>query len=144
MEKKMKYAYPVDLEQNHDGSWTATFPGLPGATDGTTKDEALQEATDLLVSALSFYVEDGKPIPVPATPAGRPVVYVPLLEAAKFALHTAMLEQGLTNRELGERLGVTEAIVRRLRDPLHESKISRVEVALRAVGVQAGIEVIPA
>ena len=137
----MKYAYPVDLEQNPDGSWSATFPGLPGATDGKTRDKALREAEDLLVSALSFYVEDGKPIPAPGVHDGRPVVYVPLLEAAKFALHTAMLEQGLTNRELGERLGVTEAIIRRLRDPLHESKIGRVEAALRAVGIQAGIEV---
>ena len=138
----MLYAYPVDLETNPDGTITASFEGLPGATDGATREEALREAQDLLVTSLSIYVDDGAAVPVPPAANGRPLVYVPMLEAAKLALHTAMLENRVSNVELARRLGVAESSVRRMRDLLHESKIGRVEAALRALGRQATIEVL--
>ena len=40
---------------------TATFEGLSGATFGANEAEALREAEDLLVSALSIFVDEGKP-----------------------------------------------------------------------------------
>ncbi|MFT9385505.1 MAG: hypothetical protein ABF577_00840 [Acetobacter sp.] len=138
----MLYAYPVDLETNPDGTITASFEGLPGATDGRTRQEVLREAQNLLVTALSIYVEDGLAVPVPPAARGRPLVYVPMLEAAKVALHSAMLEHQISNVGLARRLGVPESSVRRLRDLLHESKIGRVEAALNALGRQATVEVL--
>ena len=138
----MRYAYPATLEAQPEGGFTATFEGLPGATQGETAAEALREAEDLLVTALSFYTDDGRPLPRPGPAEGRPVVEVPSLVAAKLALHDAMLEQSIGNVELAARLGLDEKAVRRLRDPLHRSHIGAVEAALRALGRRLLVEVV--
>ncbi len=90
---------------------------------------------------MSALVEDNHPIPPPSPAAGRPVVSVPALAAAKLALHDAMLQAHLSNVELGRRLGLDEKEVRRLRDPLHRSHIDRVEAALRVLGKRLEVEV---
>jgi antitoxin HicB len=138
----MRYAFPAVLEAQPEGGFTVFFEGLPGATQGETKAEALREAEDLLETALSFYVEDGRPIPRPSPADGRPVVAVGPLAAAKLALHEAMLEGGVGNVELAKRLGLDEKAVRRLRDPLHRSHIGAVETALRALGRRLVVEVL--
>ena len=51
-----------------------------------------------------------------------------------------MRNQGLTNVALGERLGISEAAVRKLLDPDHRSHISTVERALRALGRSLVVE----
>jgi len=45
-----------------------------------------------------------------------------------------MREAGITNVELARRLGVTEAVVRRLLDPDHETKDRKLAAALGALG----------
>jgi antitoxin HicB len=141
----IRYAYPVILEPEADSDGiTAMFNGLPGATWGATKAEALTLAEDLLVTALSVYTDDDKPLPRPAPARGRPVVSVPPLVAAKLALHDAMLSAGVSNVELGRRIGSDEKSVRRLRDPLHRSHIGAIETALRALGQRLAVETEPA
>ena len=50
------YVFPVELEQEEDGRWSASIPLLPGcATWGRTKEEALkslQEATKAYLEVL--------------------------------------------------------------------------------------------
>jgi antitoxin HicB len=72
------------------------------------------------------------------------VVSVPALAAAKLALHQAMLDACVSNVELGRRLGIDEKAVRRLRDPLHRSKVETIEAALRALGQRLEVVVRPA
>jgi antitoxin HicB len=130
----MRYAYPVDILAAPDGV-TLTFPDVPEAiTCGDTVDQALDRAQAALVSALSFYVDDARPVPRPSAASGRPMVAVTILEAAKLALHDAMIAGNLSNIELGRRLGLDEKAVRRLRDPLHRSHVGQVEAALRELG----------
>ncbi len=74
---------------------------------------------------------------------GRTIVAVPALEAAKLALHDAMLTAKVSNVDLAHRLGIDEKAVRRLRDPLHRSRIEAVEEALHALGRQLEIAVAP-
>jgi antitoxin HicB len=137
----MRYAYPVDVQEAADGV-TVTCPDVPEmVTQGNTRAEALRHAPDALVSALSFYVDDGRPLPRPSAARGRPVVAVTALEAAKLALHDAMLEAGTSNVELARRLEIDEKSVRRLRDPLHRSHIGQIEAALRVLGKRLAIEV---
>jgi antitoxin HicB len=112
-----------------------TFPDVPEAiTDGDTEAEVAMMAEDALVTALSFYTDDGRPLPRPSVAHGRPMARVPPLVAAKLALHEAMLAAGISNVELGRRIGLDEKAVRRLRDPLYRSHIGGVETALRALG----------
>jgi antitoxin HicB len=137
----MRYAYPVEVEEAPDGV-TVTCADVPEmVTDGKTRAEALERAADALVTALSFYVDDGRSLPRPSPARGRPVVTVTALETAKLALHDAMISAGLSNVQLGRRLGMDEKAVRRLRDPLHRSHIGAVEAALRALGKRVEVTV---
>ncbi len=137
----MRYAYPVDVKEAADGV-TVTCPDVPElVTSGASRAEAAARAADALVTALAFYVDEGQPLPRPSAPRGRPMVSVAALEAAKLALHDAMLAAGLSNVELAHRLGLDEKAVRRLRDPLHRSHIGTVEAALRILGKRIDVDV---
>jgi len=131
----MRYAYPYDQASQPEGGWTVTFPDVPEAiTEGDTEEEVAAMAEDALVSALSFYTDEGRPLPRPSAANGRPVAPVPPLVAAKLALHDAMLADGVSNVVLGKRLGLDEKALRRLRDPLYRSHIGGIETALRSLG----------
>jgi antitoxin HicB len=140
----MRYSYPVVIEEAPDGI-TVTCPDVPElVTEGDTRAEALERAVDALVTALSFYVDEGKPAPVPSSAKGRTVVAVPVMEAAKLALHDAMVAAGVSNVEMARRLGLDEKQVRRLRDPLQRSHIGSVETALRSLGRRLELSVMEA
>ena len=140
----MRYAYPAEINEALDGV-TVTFPDVPEAiSDGATRAEAIERAADALVSALSFYVDDSKRLPRPSAAKGRAMVSVTVLEAAKLALHEAMVEANLSNIELGRRMGLDERAIRRLRDPLHRSHIGQVEAALRSLGKRIEVSVMEA
>jgi antitoxin HicB len=114
----MRYAYPHELAPQAAGGFTVTFPDVPEAiTQGESEGEAAAMAEDALVAALSFYTDNGEPLPRPSPADGRKLAYVPPLVAAKLALHDIMLAAGISNVVLARRLGVDEKIVRRLRDP---------------------------
>jgi antitoxin HicB len=70
----------------------------------------------------------------------REQIPLPPLAAAKLALCEAMRRQEISNAELARRLGITEAVVRRLVDPDHASRIERVQAALAALGVELVVE----
>ena len=125
---------PVDIGEEREGV-TVTCPDVPEmVTAGATRAEALAHAPDALVSALSFYVDENRALPWPSPARGRTVVAVPALEAAKLALHDAMIAANISNVELARQLGLDEKAVRRLRDPLHRSRIEAVEAALQSLG----------
>lgn len=131
----MRYAYPYDLTLQPEGGFTVTFPDIPEAiTQGENEEEAAAMAEGALVTALSFYTDNAEPLPHPSPARGRRLARVPPLVAAKLALHGAMLAACLSNVALARRLGVDEKIVRRLRDPLHKSRIDQIDIALRALG----------
>ena len=136
----MRYAFPYALAPQPERGFTVTFPDVPEAiTQGETEEEAAAMAEDALVTALSFYTDRGEALPRPSPARGRPLAYVPPLVAAKLALHDAMLAAGISNVALARQLGSDEKTVRRLRDPLHQSRINQVDAALRALGKRMGI-----
>jgi antitoxin HicB len=137
----MRYAYPAEVLEESDGV-TVSFPDVPGAiTCGDTRAEALERGQDALISMLSVYVGENRALPRPSPARGRPLVPVTALDGAKLALHDAMLGAKMSNVELGRRLGMDEKQVRRLRDPLHQSHIGKVEAALRILGKRLEVEV---
>jgi antitoxin HicB len=137
----MRYSYPTEIDEAPDGI-TVTFPDVPEAiTVAATRDAAMALAQDALVTALSFYADENRPMPAPTPARGRVMVAVPVLEAAKLALHDAMLAGGISNLEMARRLGRDEKAIRRLRDPLHASKIDQVEAALRLLGKRIELSV---
>ena len=140
----MIYAYPCQLiPDEEDGGLVATFPDVPEAiTGGRDRAEALAMAEDALATALAGYVHEKWDIPAPSEAAdGQVSVPVPTVVAAKLALYSAMRAQSITKVELADRLGVSEAAVRKLTNPDHRSHMSQVQKALRAVGRNLKVEV---
>ena len=132
----MRYVYPCVLHAEKGEGYWVSFPDVKGAnTGGSSREEALEMAEDALVAALGGYYYLGEDIPLPS-PVGEGQEPVPLrpVAAAKVALNVAMRDQGVTKVALANRLGVSEAAVRKLCNPDHRSHISTVERALHAVG----------
>ncbi len=129
------FDYPVILTPD-DGTMLVTFPDVPEAiTFGADTDEALMYAVDALESALSFYVDDRKPLPVPGKPKrGQKTVRPSALECAKLGVYQAMMEQGVRKSELARRLGWHMPQVDRLFDLRHASRLDQIEAAARALG----------
>ena len=140
----MRYVYPCNLTPDYEEGrgFVVTFPDVPEAITGAdTEEESIFLAEDALVAALSAYVQFGKDIPVPSSPIdGQRLVAVPPVPAAKLALYTAMREQGLSETELGARIGLDDRAVRNLLDPDYGSHMSQVEKALKLVGRSLVVE----
>jgi antitoxin HicB len=138
----MRYAYPFTLTPDEDGRFVAAFPDVQGAsTDGADEASAIANASDSLIAALIGYVTLREPIPHPSPARGRQTVTLPPMVAAKLALYSAMLEQGVTNAALAERTGMPEARVRRLLDLDHRSDLAEIEIALAELGKRLEIRV---
>ncbi len=139
----MNMAYPISFKTYGSGQVGAFFVDVPEAiTAGATEAQALDRAQDALVVALSSYVDDGRSLPDPSkAKRGQRVVLVPPRVAIKLAIHSAMQDQSMTQAQLGEQLGVDGRQVRRILDLDHESKLSQLESALAALGLQASVEI---
>lgn len=128
--------YPVILEPDGDG-WMVSFPDIPEAlTGGDTREEALENARDALVTAFEFYVEDARQVPLPSVVDGAELVEVPPSVWSKVLLLNAMLEQRLPQIELARRMGTRKQEVQRLVDLRHPTKIDTIARAMAAMGKQ--------
>jgi antitoxin HicB len=136
------FDYPVTLTPDGD-TVLVTFADVPEAiTFGADEDEALLQAVDALETALAFYIEARKPLPVPSQAVvGQPVVRPSALECAKLGVYRAMVEQGVRKAELARRLGWHMPQVDRLLDLGHASRFEHIEAAARALGRRVEITV---
>lgn len=137
----MKFVFPCIIEKDGN-SQVVIFPDIPEAMTQLDPGEDFYGVVhDCLITALRGRVEDREALPVPSAIRGRTVMGTDALEAAKLALYSVMRKQGISNVALAARLGVTEAIVRRLLDLDHRSHIGQVEKALKALGQRLEISV---
>ncbi len=138
----MRHAYPFTLTPDEDGRLVVAFPDVQGAsTDGADEAEAVANAFDCLTAALIGYIRSREPIPRPSAARGRRTVVLPPLVAAKLALYSAMLQQRITDAGLADRMGKSEAEVRRLLDLDRRSDIGQIEAALAELGKRLEIRV---
>jgi antitoxin HicB len=137
--------YYATITVDKGGHYLIKFPDLPGAaTDGTSREEALDEAADCLAEAVAGYLTRRQPVPEPVASGDVAIPLDPLL-AAKAGLNNAMLAAGISRTMLADRLGVDEKAVRRLLDPRHQSHIRSVLRAASLLGLRAhvGFEMTP-
>jgi len=129
------FNYPVTLTPDGD-TLLVTFLDVPEAiTFGADQDDALRRAVDALETALSFYVDGRKPLPVASKPKrGQHTVRLSALERAKLGVYQAMTEQGIKKSELARRLGWHMPQVDRLFDLHHASRLDQIEAAARVLG----------
>lgn len=127
--------YPVTIEQD-GGTWLATFADIPEAiTSGPTKEAALDMAQDALLTAMDFYFDDNRPVPMPSkAKAGQPVAELPASAWSKVLLLNEMLAQKVGPSELATRLHRSPQDVNRLVNIKHPTKIDTIAEALHALG----------
>lgn len=135
------FRYQVTLSEEPDGGYLVTLPAFPEATSqGDTREEALMEAADVLEEVIAARILDKEPLP-PGNATGPDTVIPSLAIAAKAALYLAARDAGLLSPlALSQRLQVGETEARRLLDPRHETRLSRIDAYLRALGVTPRIE----
>ena len=128
--------YPARFQPAKEGGLTVTFRDVPEAiTEGDTMAEAHAAAPDALETALSFYIDERKPLPVPSAPKrGERMVQLSALGMAKTELYEAMAAGKISRAELARRLSCHLEQVSRLLDLTHASKFEQLERALAVVG----------
>ena len=136
--------YPVTLQRLSE-TVLVSFPDVPEAlTEGDTEQDALDEAHDCLVAALSGYIHAGRPIPCPSEKKDPPFIELSPIVTAKLALYRAMREQQIDDGTLAKRLGTTEITVTRFLDLDYRSHIDHIAAALDVLGQHLVVAVHPA
>ena len=136
------FDYPVILTPDGD-TVLVSFIDVPEAiTFGADEDEALLQAVDALESALSFYVEARKPLPVASKARrGQRCVRPSALAGATLGVYQAMTEQGFKKAELARRLGWHKPQVNRLFDLRHACRLDWIDAAARMLGRSLDVRV---
>ena len=135
--------YPVKLSRDTNGTILVDVPDVPEAhTFGDDESEALMRAVDAIESALSFYIDDRKDIPLPSAPKrGMKRVALPALTEAKIALYSTMRANKVGKAELARRLNCHLPQIDRLLDLMHSSRLEQLEAAFRALGKQLSVHI---
>jgi antitoxin HicB len=128
--------FPAKFARAKEGGFVVTFPDIPEAiTQGENIDDAMIHAADALESALDFYFEEGRRVPMPSRPRrGQRVIELPASLSAKVQLLNEMIAQRIRPAVLARRLRVTPQEVTRLIDLRHATKIDGIAGALKALG----------
>jgi len=139
------FRYPARLKADEVG-FTVTFRDIPEAiTAGETREEAIEMAADALATAVDFYFEDKRPVPLPSDPKrGETLIELRTSVTAKVLLLNAMLAQQVTPAELARRMHTRPQEVNRVIDLGHATKIDTIASALAALGMRLELNVIPA
>jgi antitoxin HicB len=135
----VRFAYPAQFSPDDGGAWMVRFRDLPEAiTSGRDMADAIEQAADCLQEALAGRLTRKDAAPEPSKPRqDERLIPVAMYLAPKLALYSSMRRNGVSNADLSRRLGVTEAVIRRMLNPKHETKSGRIEAALRALGKEA-------
>jgi antitoxin HicB len=141
----MSRGFSIDIQ--FDGElYVATSKELPEvATYAEDRPTALDQARDAVDAAVRHRLRKGISVPHPIEMSGlvSTVTLDPIL-MAKLALNQAWRQTGWTKSEFAARLGVTEAIARRLLDPDHENRLSALAGAADVLGFRLVIDLEPA
>ena len=127
-------SYPIVLATGDGGAILATAPDFPEfEAAGRDRDDALVQAVRALEDAIASRIRSGQVVPPPSR--GRTRSTLPTLTAIKVILYQEMNRRGISKAELARRLGWHPTQVGRVLDLRHRSRLDRMDVALRAVGL---------
>jgi antitoxin HicB len=127
--------YPARIQKQQDG-YVVCFRDIPEAlTAGDTRQQAMEMAADSLATAMEFYFEDRRQVPLPSKArAGEAVIDLPASVAVKVLLLNEMLKENITPSKLARRLDASPQTVTRIVDLHHATKIDTLAEAFKAIG----------
>lgn len=137
--------YPALFLEAPEGGYTVTFRDIPEAiTEGDTIEEARAMAADALLTAMDFYFEDGRTVPLPSeAERGEELVALPLSASAKVQLLNLRIGKNVRPADLARSMGIKPQEVTRILDLHHATKIDTLAAAFKAMGVELSIETHP-
>lgn len=136
--------YPAIFKSSPDGGFVVSFRDIPEATtQGDDLNEAMSKAQDALLTAMSFYFDDKRPVPMPSKlRRGERLVNLPISISAKVLLRNEMLAQRIRPVDLARMMQVIPQDVTLLQRLDHKTKIDAIDTALRAMGKQLDVKLV--
>ena len=127
--------YPVNIEPDGSGFFVS-FPDIPEAlTQAETMEEALIMGKDALETALEFYFDDERTVPLPSKyKRGQIVIVLSPSLWAKVLLLNEMILQHVRPADLARKLSIRPQEVTRLMQLKHPTKIDTISNAFNAIG----------
>lgn len=129
--------YELVLTPDDNDTWLITSPHFDEVTTfGHTQEEACRNGLNAIEEAIAGRIARGEDIPFPLkeTPGRGRFVEVPGMVFLKSALHMIMREKGWTRADLMRALKVQREHVDRLFRLDHNSRLSSLEDAFKALG----------
>ena len=128
--------YPATLTPNGEGGYIVTFRDVPEArTEIWDKNELKETATDCLVTAVDFYIEDHRLFPAPSkTKKDDVIIQLPISISAKILLLNTMVSGNIRPVDLAKKMGIKPQEVNRIIDTGHTTKIDTIAKALSVLG----------
>jgi len=129
------FGYPARIQKQKDGH-VVSFRDIPEAlTAGATRQQAVGMAADALATAMEFYFEDRRQVPLPSQARkGEAVIELPASVAVKVLLLNEMLKENITPSKLARKLEASPKTVTRIVDLHHATKIDTLADAFKAIG----------
>ncbi len=128
--------YPATLTPNGEGGYIVTFRDVPEAiTEIWDKNELKETATDCLVTAVDFYIEDHRLFPAPSkTKKDDVIIQLPISISAKILLLNTMVSGNIRPVDLAKKMGIKPQEVNRIIDTGYTTKIDTIAKALSVLG----------
>jgi antitoxin HicB len=135
--------YPIKLKKDTNSSVLVTFPDIPeAATSVHDHADVMIEATAALESALEFYFDDHRAVPMPSLPKrGQQTLMLTASMSAKVLLLNEMLKQNVRPADLARLLGTSAQAVNRLTNLRHSTKIDGIVEAFQVLGKRLELRV---
>ncbi len=136
------FQYPMSVEDNGEGGFIGRFRDVPEAvTESWSLDELKEDALDALITAIDFYIDDGRKFPAPSKlQTGEIAVDLPASVVAKVLLLNTMVEANVRPADLARKMHIKPQEVTRITDIKHSTKIDTLQNAFKALGKELVLE----
>lgn len=135
--------YPARMRADKGGGFVVTFRDIPEAiTQGEDVEDSLRRALEALETAMEFYFDDRREVPMPsAAKRGERLVTLPVSASFKILLLNEMVRQDVRPAELAKRMHTSKQEVNRITTLRHATKADRIADALAALGKRLAVRV---
>ncbi len=128
-----------------DGKFTLVeFPDCPGCqTFGESDEGAALNAAEALRGWLEVHLQEGDLPPRPAFKGRGKSIGVPPVLGMKLQLRWAREDAHLTQKQLADRMGVSQQMVAKFEDPDYQPSLEQMDRMAAALGLVVHIDVFP-